>query len=197
MSKTTDWIQTWTGQKVYPLEPDADTIVIEDIAHALSQICRYAGHTERFYSVAEHSVLIAQHLVSPREWKLAALLHDASEAYLGDIPRPLKQLPEFEFYRTAEKRLQAAINEKFGVLSDGVTTAVIKGADREMLSHEALSPNIMVADGWSNMVDLTSHQIRFDPVLPAVAEQMFLDAFERYQASELPVGCDWAEQGEK
>src|SRR5438552_3035736 len=111
----TDWIQTFTGKKFFPLEPNADDICIEDIAHSLSMQCRFNGHSKQFYSVAQHSVLIASWWFGDYP-KLAkyALLHDASEAYLSDIPRPLKQLPEFEFYKKAEQLLQDLIYAKFG-----------------------------------------------------------------------------------
>lgn len=85
-----DWIQTYTGRQFWPLDPKPEEVCIEDIAHALSQQCRYAGHTIRFYSVAQHSVEIA--LRVPRAAALWGLLHDAAEAYLVDLPRPVKYL---------------------------------------------------------------------------------------------------------
>lgn len=96
MIKQTDWIQTYTGRKFYPLEPDAADVNIEDIAHALAMKCRFNGHVKQFYSVAQHSVLMARHIkptktkVSTFYLKMWALLHDAGEAYLADIPRPVK-----------------------------------------------------------------------------------------------------------
>lgn len=106
-----DWMQTYTGKKFWPLDPDPAEIDILDIAHALSNACRYAGHVMRFYSVAEHSVLVSMHVSDPNQkW---ALLHDASEAYLVDMPRPVKRfLPG---YQEAETRLMAAICERFGL----------------------------------------------------------------------------------
>jgi len=93
-----DWIQTFGGRAFWPLDPRPEDVAIGDIAHALAHLCRYGGHTRRFYSVAEHSVLMAR-AVSPKH-RLWALLHDASEAYLVDLPRPIKRaIPQ---YRTAE-----------------------------------------------------------------------------------------------
>lgn len=82
------WIQTYTGKKMFPLAPKREDICIEDIAHALSMKCRFNGHCNLFYSIAQHSLIVAS-LVKP-ELRLAALLHDAAEAYLPDFCRPIK-----------------------------------------------------------------------------------------------------------
>lgn len=112
MSRRGDFIYTYTGVKFYPLDPRPEDINIEDIAHALSNICRFTGHCKEFYSVAQHSIL-ASELATP-ENKMWALLHDASEAYLCDVPRPLKYLEGFEsFYREAEGELMYAVAERF------------------------------------------------------------------------------------
>lgn len=84
-----NWIFTHTGKHFDLLEPDADMIDPRDISHALAHICRFNGHTREYYSVAQHSCIVAE--LVPEEHKLAALLHDAPEAYLGDMTRPLKQ----------------------------------------------------------------------------------------------------------
>ena len=85
-----DYITTYTGIRFYPASPDAEGICIEDIAHALSLLCRGNGHVSRFWSVAEHCILCAREAAA-REWParlvLACLLHDASECYLSDVPR--------------------------------------------------------------------------------------------------------------
>ena len=77
------FVSTFSGGRFHPLKPRIEEVRIEDIAHALSLKCRYSGQCARFYSVAEHSVLVAA-LVEPR-WQPAALLHDAGEAYLADL----------------------------------------------------------------------------------------------------------------
>lgn len=103
------WIQTYTGIAFYPLDPRPEEVDIIDIAHALSMQCRYTGHVNKFYSVAEHCIY-ASHLV-PAEYALVALLHDASEAYLSDIARPIKHtLAE---YKTIEAKLEEAICARF------------------------------------------------------------------------------------
>ena len=134
--KTTDWIITYTGKKFYPLEPDPRALDIADIAHALSNICRYTGHTLRFYSVAEHSVRLARFFKHEnRETQRCALLHDASEAYLSDLPRPLKNRPEFLFYRDAEERLQNMICMAFGVPTK--LPPMVAKADNDIVGDEA------------------------------------------------------------
>ena len=88
---------TYTGKEFYPLDPNPADIDIKDIAHALSNCCRFAGHIKSFYSVAQHSVIVSE-LCEP-ENALAGLLHDASEAYLSDIARPVKYTEQMEGYR--------------------------------------------------------------------------------------------------
>jgi len=104
-----NWIQTYSGKKFYALDPQPEDITIEDIAHALSRMCRYAGHCDKFYSVAEHSVLVAE----AADNKLWALLHDASEAYLVDIPRPFKGY--LTNYYELESKVMNAVCDKFGL----------------------------------------------------------------------------------
>ncbi len=105
------FIETVSGKCFYFLDPQPDDITIEDIAHALSMECRFGGHCRSFWSVAAHSLLVAQLL--PAKFQLAGLLHDASEAYLKDIPSPLKKLlPD---YREIEANVAAVIEIKFGV----------------------------------------------------------------------------------
>jgi hypothetical protein len=94
-----DWMLTASGQQFRPTAPDPALVRVTDIAHALSHLCRYNGHVRSFYSVAEHSVLMARHFIARRDYPLArwALLHDGSEAYLGDVIRPLKKaLPDYK-----------------------------------------------------------------------------------------------------
>ena len=106
-------IQTWSGKRLDFSAADPDAICIEDIAHALSLLCRYTGHCLQFYSVAEHSVHLAR-LPGTVRWKRTALLHDASEAYTGDISRPLKQLlPDF---KRIELELEEIIAKKFDLV---------------------------------------------------------------------------------
>ncbi|HRH45178.1 MAG TPA: hypothetical protein PKY82_26305 [Pyrinomonadaceae bacterium] len=111
-SPAPDWVQTFTGKKVNPFQPSTNQIDILDIAHHLAMKVRFNGAVKEYYSVAEHSVLISQYLfqlTNNPELALAGLLHDGSEAYLCDIPQPVKHTPEFEFYRRLEKSWDEAI----------------------------------------------------------------------------------------
>ena len=102
---------TYSGERVYLFRPTAAMIHLADIAQALSQICRYGGHTRSHYSVAEHSVLVSEKFKG--EMAFAALLHDAAEAYLGDVISPLKAL--LLDYEKIYDKFDDAIAEKFGV----------------------------------------------------------------------------------
>lgn len=130
------YIETYTGTKFYFLKPTPAMIHIEDIAHALANQCRFTGHSNRFYSVAEHSVRVA----GLCENKLAGLLHDASEAYLTDVASPVKQY--LLNYKTLEDAIMKAIATKFGFpfpfehevhVADKVLLAV--EADKFIASH--------------------------------------------------------------
>jgi hypothetical protein len=164
-----DWIQTYTGRQFWPMDPRADEIYIEDVAHALSMACRYAGHCRRFYSVAEHCVLMARQ-VAP-EHRLWALLHDASEAYLTDVPRPVK--PFLPGYREAEDRLMGAICERFG-LTPGMP-AEVKRVDSAILNDERAQNMCHSRFDWS--IDPTPLGVTLQFWEPAEAERQFLAAF--------------------
>lgn len=132
MTKSNSWIQTYQGHRFDPLNPDTKDIDPLDIFHALSNICRFTGHCFRFYSVLEHSMRVAA-LVKP-EHKLHALLHDASEAYIADVSRPVKRSAEFAGYRQIEERVQAAIFKRFNL--DPHLPEEVKAADKAMLWWE-------------------------------------------------------------
>lgn len=181
--KRTDWMQTYTGARFYPLEPDAELIRIADIAHALSNICRFGGHSARFYSVAEHSVLLSREFFAGWHYKLVALLHDAAEAYLGDVPRPLKYLPEYAFYREAEDRLQAMILDKFCKFDWRSVITTVNDADSDILAHECHEPLIVEAGCEGFNIPDVSRQTRppFALLLPWQAEMAFIQEFTRLE----------------
>ena len=113
MSPDDDWMQTYTGRQFWLRNPDPAAVDPRDIAHALSLLCRYGGHVKRFYSVAEHCVLMS--LAVPAEDALAALLHDATEAYVVDLPRPVKRL--LPGYRELEATVWEAIVWRFDLFA--------------------------------------------------------------------------------
>ena len=127
-----DSITTFSGIRFWPLHPNPADIRIEDISHALSNQCRFAGHSREFYSVAEHSVRVSQHC-RPED-ALWGLLHDASEAYLSDGPAPVKLLPQFEAYRAAERSLQGTIAVRFDLSTEQPRS--VTEADRAVLGIE-------------------------------------------------------------
>ena len=108
-----DFIGTYSGGRFWPLDPRPEEVLVEDVAHALSMVCRFTGHCARFYSVAEHCVLVSR--LVPREDALAGLLHDAAEAYVADVSSPVKRSAEFAPYREVEDRIQRTVYARFGL----------------------------------------------------------------------------------
>ncbi len=139
------FIETYTGERFNILKPEVNII---DIGHALSMVCRYGGHCSRFYSVAEHSILVHDLMkkLYPNEDPLEGLLHDASEAYLGDMPAPFKNLmPDFKKYENA---IDAAVRDRYAlkpVRSNGE-----KACDLIALFIEAEE---LIADGGDCFID--------------------------------------------
>lgn len=172
------WMQTYTGGQFYPLAPHVQDINIVDIAHALSLQCRYNGHVRRFYSVAEHCIHLSRFV--PPEYALWALLHDATEAYVGDMVRPLKiSMPDF---CAAEDRVMEAIAERYG-LDTAVMPQVVKDADTRILVDEkralmSTSPAAWTVDGMEGI------GVKIEAWQPRVAEHWYLARF-----AELTVGA--------
>ena len=174
-------VQTHSGIMFNLLHPDASMINIDDIAHALSNLCRFNGHTTQFYSVAQHCVLVS-HLV-PSYLALAALMHDASEAYMGDCISPLKQmLPE---YKKIENGIMQTL---FNHLSlDYPLHSEIKRADIRALATEKRdlmqTPN--EPKYWSSLDSITPSDVLTLPMDPQQAKQAFLDRYFELQAQRL------------
>jgi len=146
-----NYIQTFSSRAFYPLDPRASEVCIEDIAHALSALCRFTGHCKHFYSVAQHSVLVS-HLCDPAD-ALWGLLHDATEAYVADVARPLKHSPEWAPFREVERLVSLAVAEHFGLPPREPESVIL--ADQKALGIEALSlMQPLVGDGWKRFTDL-------------------------------------------
>jgi len=162
-------IKTYSGVWFDALNIDPDLIRLEDIAHALSNLCRYTGHCREFYSVAEHSFWVSTQV--PEDYRLAGLMHDASEAYLNDIAKPLKDSPLYVEYRELEEQLQAAIYSKFRIPFLTVPKPV-KLADRRLYETEAR--DLMGSDFTGiRGLDLT------DPSDPYGAKTLFLQRYRQ------------------
>jgi len=145
MSADPLWMQTYTG-RAFRFPPTADMVQMEDIAHALSMQCRYNGHCRRFYSVAEHSVLVADWLhaeYGDAHLALAGLLHDAAEAYVCDVPRPLR--PRLSAYGALEAQVETVIAEKYSVDQHDPR---IKDADFRILTDEKAALMANEPEAW-------------------------------------------------
>lgn len=158
-----NWILTQTGKRFDLFEPDADMIDPRDIAHSLAHLCRFNGHTREFYSVAQHSCLVAD--LVPAEHKLAALLHDATEAYLGDMTRPLKEW--MPYYRGFEDVIWGRVCERFGLGID--LPATVLKADLIALATERR--DLMPPDPatWDCLVGIEPARERIRPWSPTEA----------------------------
>lgn len=174
---STAWIATYTGRKFFPLDPRVEDIDIVDIAHALAMKCRFGGHCKQFYSVAQHSVLVANH--APAEAALLALMHDAHEAYspTGDVPRPIKQTPEFGFVDGMESLLDRAIAAKFD-LPYPIKTKAIAALDNRILLDEREQIMTHSEHQWSITGEPLG--VTIEEWSPYVAREKFLNAFDRY-----------------
>lgn len=186
-------ILTASGNYFNFIEPSGNAVLVTDIAHALSHVCRFAGHTREFYSVAQHSVLASR--IVPPEHALAALFHDATEAYIGDVARPLKQLlPD---YKAIEARLQSDIFAKLGLPAE--LPASVKRADLVLLATEQRDLMPAHDDEWALIADVEPLAGRIEPWSCWVACTMFLERYRDLVAPMMPAallfGIDYAREG--
>ncbi len=172
MEQTKSSISTLSGRFFDLLEPEDYEYCIDEIAEALSNICRYTGHVKKFYSVAEHSVLVSK--LVPTRLALAALLHDSSEAFVGDVSSPLKKLlPE---YQVIEERIQRAIANYYDVPFP--FPKEIHEADKRMYWRERID----VAPGprdtlWHQDLAAT-RKVQASGMKPLMAKRMFIHRFK-------------------
>ncbi|NER82300.1 MAG: phosphohydrolase [Leptolyngbya sp. SIO1D8] len=170
------WIQTYIGKAFYPLEPAIEDIDIIDIAWSLSHQCRYAGHCKRFYSVAEHSLWLVQ--VAPTPYKRWALLHDAAETYLVDVPRPIKF--SLGNYKRIEERLMYLIAEKFEL--EWPEPFAIEELDYRILEDERLALMGSGKKPWTtgNPLGISSKTSEFS-LTPEKVFQNFLETYKNLE----------------
>lgn len=182
-----DWIQTYTGRQFWPLSPRPEDFDIADIAHALAMKCRYNGHCGQFYSVAQHSVFVARecHKRWPDKPWLAkwGLLHDLAEAYLPDIPRPIKRM-NVGILAECERLIMLAAVQAFG-LYPATEPTLIKAVDSALLATEAKQLMGRPPTDWclpEPPIDLDIH-----PWSPGRAERKFRLAYIKYGPTPPPV----------
>lgn len=170
------WLGTNSGQVINLLDPDPNNITIEDIATGLSNHCRFNGQLKTWYSVAEHSIRVME--LVPKHLKKQALLHDATEAFICDVPTPLKRMLG-EHYEAIEVRLAAAIGEALNVELVNLDETVHQ-ADRIMVvtERDALTEKPQVwSPEYENSLRYPGFFRRFHT--PAVARVAFLEAWEQ------------------
>lgn len=182
------WFQTVSGQIIDLDAPSTWVINIEDIAHALSNICRWGGHTRTFYSVAQHSVLVASCMPTPL-LSMCGLLHDAAEAYVGDVISPLKDWARRDgFGAGLERRFHDAIASKFALDLGFQERANVKHADRVVLATELRDLCRPTNRAWEAMLPEPLPMV-IEPWSPGEARTEFMRAFETIHARLLaPVG---------
>lgn len=172
-----EFMTTASGGAIYPLSPDPKDVSVYDIAYALGNVCRFGGHCRSFYSVAQHSVLVAANVA--RELRYAALLHDAAEAYIGDLVRPAKQ--GASSYRAIEHRLLLVICDALRCPLGMLDHADVRDADTRALMTERRdlihNPNGWTWDGLEDVVPFPDPIV---PLGPADASRAWASAFVEY-----------------
>jgi len=162
------WFITSSGKRFYPMNPRPEDVCIEDIAHALSNICRFGGHVKTFYSVAQHSLLVEK--IEPG---LPSLMHDATEAYCGDMVRPIKlSMPAFV---DMEHGIWRAICERLQIPQQ--LPASVKLADNRALFTERRDLITGYKADWEDEGLYPTHPDRITPMRPIFAELAFLERF--------------------
>lgn len=172
-------IITYSGKVIDPFNIKSDDICIEDIAHGLSLLCRYSGQCNKFYSVAEHCIIMATYPGFRKYHPLALLLHDAVEAYIGDIIRPIKQ--KLPVYKQFENNFMFAVAYKFSLMPS--VFATVKESDNIMLATEAfwMMPDkiFIVKKKYGISKSMVDISIPFYYFNPPEAEEQFLNVFRK------------------
>jgi hypothetical protein len=170
-----DWMITFTGRQFWPLDPRPDEVCIDDIATALAHTGRYNGQGRHFFSVAQHSTLLARWFLAKGDTPLArwALLHDGSEAYAGDVIRPIK--PFLAGFAEIEHRLERAVWSAFGL--DGDLPAAVKDADQKIRTDEMLALFPREALQRYGLDQRAGLGLEVRPLLPTAARDRFMETY--------------------
>ena len=168
-------IDTYSGLILYYNTPTEDAISIIDIAHALSNICRFTGHTKEFYSVAQHSVLVSN-CQNTLEEQRAGLLHDATEAYVNDLPSPLKNSGYLDDYKILENRIHDVINDKYNI-NDGMTPNIKKADLKVLITEKRDVVNTKGVRLWDWAKDIDPLEEVIIPLGPKEAKALFIQKF--------------------
>jgi uncharacterized protein len=172
------YVSTFLGNRFFLTSPHIDDVAIEDIAHGLAYQCRFNGQTSAFYSVAQHSLMVMSLVPEPLHFQ--ALLHDAAEAYLGDMVKPLKQLfPEFG---VIESRVMDIIGQRFAIDLTRLDPA-IKRADMVALATEKRDLMPYSTEAWSYLEGIEALPDIIEPMGPQAAKEAFLLAFRSLSAA--------------
>lgn len=191
MTTPNTWILTRAGVKFDLIVPRPDMVRRSDIAYALARLVRFTGHGRIFYSVAEHSIHVAdrvEDLGGSADDVRAALLHDAPEAYVGDASSPLKAAMRvaaaagMSSYDIIEERVWCAIARAFNLATPELP-AIVRQADHELLAIEAPSVFGAVPPEWGPLPDVDdAARVRHAPfgLQPCAAEAAYLDRLDRW-----------------
>ena len=175
---TTANIRVHSGRLIDLENLQPQDILIQDIAHALSNICRFGGHVPRFYSVAQHCCFVAE--LVPYSARLEGLMHDAAEAYIGDMVTPIKHLPSMYGFRELESKVEAAIAKTFG-LGFNYWRNEIKQADGLAYVTESINFKGTVEDTMREKFGIVigpdGRMVELNVWSPEQAKLMFLDKF--------------------
>lgn len=174
-----EWFQTYSGRQYWPLDPLPDDVILDDVAIGLARICRFGGHTCRFYSVAQHSIFVSYHV--PAYLALQGLMHDAHEAYTGDMIRPLK-VGIRNYIGTGwdviENMNQNAITIALGgaILGDEAHK-LVKSADNKALATERRDLLLPTEHEWHSGGEVAVDE----KIIPMRSDEAFIAFINRYE----------------
>jgi hypothetical protein len=171
-------IQTFSGVIFYPLDPREEDIFLMDVGHGLSNKARFTGHTRRFYSTAEHSTRVSwclRDMGFDLMTQYVGLHHDDTDAYLPDVPTPLKRLPEFQWFRDLEESMQELCYKRFGAIVTDYKP--VKRADVILLLTEKRDLMPLKNHNWDHKYTEVPipEPYKIEPWIPEVAKKFYLE----------------------